>query len=70
MIELKYLSVLILIRQAHPKNAVYHYRYSLDEGFHFQSSVCNSCQEVLMMLIKINSIAILNIHSVEHCFNH
>ena len=55
---------------ASKERIVYHYRYSLDEGFHFQSSVCNSCQDVLMMLIKITSIAILNIHSVEYCFNH
>ena len=31
---------------------------------YFQSSVCNVCPEVLMMLIDFNRFAILNIHGV------
>ena len=54
---------------ASKKSIVCHYQYSLDKGLQFQSSVCNSCHDVLMMPIKANSIAILNIHSAEYCFN-
>ena len=42
----------------------------LDEGFKFQSSVCNCCydvlMDVLMMSMNLNNITILNIHSVDY----
>ena len=41
-----------------------HYWQFLDKGFKFQSSVSNGCHDVLIMTIGINSIVILNIHSV------
>ena len=43
-----------------------HYWYFLDKAFKFQSSICNSCYDVLMMSIDINSIAILNDHGVDY----
>ena len=43
------------------------YRYFLNKGFRFQSSVCIDCYDVLMMSIYINNIAILNIHGVNYC---
>ena len=33
-----------------------------------QSSVCNGCDDVLMVTVDINSIAILNIHGVDYCY--
>ena len=33
---------------------------------YFQSSVCNVCHEVLMMLIDFNRFAILNIHDIVY----
>ena len=33
----------------------------------FQTKICNGFYDVLMMSIDINSIAILNIHSVDYC---
>ena len=48
-----------------------HYWYFPEKAFKFQSSVCNSCHDVLMvcidiMCIAINSITILNIHGVDY----
>ena len=45
-----------------------HYWYLWDREFKFQSSVCNSCDDILMMSIDINSIVILNICGIDyHC---
>ena len=42
-----------------------HYWYFLDEGFNFKPIVCNCCHDVLMTN-EINSIAILNNHTVGY----
>ena len=56
----------MLIRQMLLRNLLYrHYYYFLDEGFKFQSTVCNGCHDVLMMSIDINNTAILNIPGVN-----
>ena len=44
-----------------------HYRYFIDKGFKFQSSVCNCCQDVLMISINLEETAILNIYGVNYC---
>ena len=62
MIELRFLKVLVLIKQVHQKSIFYcDYSYFLDKGFKLQSSVCNWCYDVLVIPIDDNSIAILNI---------
>ena len=43
-----------------------HYWYFSDKGFRFQSFVCNSCHDVLMMSFGISNIAVLNIHGVDY----
>ena len=48
-----------------------HYWHFPEKAFKFQSSVCNSCHDVLavcidIMCIAINSITILNIHGVDY----
>ena len=45
-----------------------HYWYFLDKGFQFQQNVCNGCNDLLMMSMNLNDIAILNIKIVDyHC---
>ena len=44
-----------------------HYWYSLDNRFKFQPDVCNGCQDVLMMSMNYNDVAILNINYVDYC---
>ena len=40
----------------------------LDKGFKFQTALCSSCHDVVMMSMKLNNIAILNIHGFDyHC---
>ena len=46
---------------------VCYYQYCLDKELQFQSLICH---DVLMMPIKVNSTAILTIHSAEYCFNY
>ena len=43
-----------------------HYRQFLDKRLKFQLFAWNRCHDVFMMSIDINSILILNIHSVDH----
>ena len=43
------------------------YRYFLDEVFKFQPDECNGCLDLLMMSMKLNGIAILNIQGVDYC---
>ena len=43
-----------------------HYWYLLDKGSKFQQDVYYSCHDVLMMLVNLNHIAILNIHSSDY----
>ena len=60
-----FLKVLMLKKNKCSKERIIcHYRYLLDEGLKFQSSVCNCCHNVLRM--ELNSIAILNIHDVDY----
>ena len=45
-----------------------HYWYFLDKGFQFQQNVCNGCNDLLMMSMTLNDIAILNIKIADyHC---
>ena len=37
-----------------------------NKRYRFESFFCNSCYDVLMMSIDIDSIAILNIHDVDY----
>lgn len=61
MIELIFLKVLMLVRQL-PLNIILFVTIGifLDREFTFEPTVCNSCLDVLMMPININSIAILD----------
>ena len=43
-----------------------HYWYFLNFSFKFQSNVCNRCQDLLMMSIKLSDIAILNIKDSDY----
>ena len=43
-----------------------HHWHFLDKGFKFQPDVCKGCHNVLMMPIKLNDIAILNIRCVDY----
>ena len=38
-------------------------------GFKFKPDICNGCRDVLLMSMKLNYIAILNIHSVDYGCN-
>ena len=40
---------------------IYHYWFFFDKAFKFQRNVCNGCDDVLMISINVNQIAILNI---------
>ena len=40
--------------------------YFIDKIFTFQTTVCNNCQDVLIMFVDINSIAILNIYDIDY----
>ena len=40
----------------------------LDEGFYFQSYVCNGCQDVLMISMNLSNIVISNTNGVDYCF--
>ena len=44
-----------------------HYWYFLNYSFKFQPNVCNRCHDLLMMSVKLNDIAILNIKSSDYC---
>ena len=44
-----------------------HHWHFLDKGFKFQPDVCKGCHNVLMMPIKLNDIAILNIRCLDYC---
>lgn len=61
MIELIFLKVLMLVRQV-PLNIILFVTIGifLDREFTFEPTVCNSCLDVLMTSININSIAILD----------
>ena len=43
-----------------------YYQYFLKERFMSQPYVCNGCNDLLMMSISLNDIAILNIHGVDY----
>ena len=61
MIELTFLKELMLIKQVHQKCDVCHYWYLLNFSFKFQPNVCNRCQDLLMMPMNLNDIAILTL---------
>ena len=57
MIELICLKVSVLIRQAHPKNAlILTTDIFLNKAFGFRSTVFNGCHDVFRMSIEIYSI--------------
>ena len=43
-----------------------HYWYVLNHSFKFQPNVCNRCQDLLMMSMKLSDIAILNIKGSDY----
>ena len=43
------------------------YWYFLNCSFKFQPNVCNRCQDLLMMSMNLNDIAILNIKGSDYC---
>ena len=67
MIELMFLKVLMLIRQANKEYNICHYWYFLDKGIKSQPYVCNGCHDLLMMSMNLSGIAILNIKSADYC---
>ena len=44
-----------------------HYWYFLNKEFKFQTYVCNSCCDLLMMSMKSSNIAILKIKNPDYC---
>ena len=44
-----------------------HYRYFLKFSFKFHTNVCNRCHDLLMMSMKLNDTAILNIKGSDYC---
>ena len=46
---------------------IYGCLYFLDKEFKFQSNVCNGCHQVLMISIRFNDMAVLNIQGVDYC---
>ena len=49
---------------------IFHYWF-LNHGFKFQDSVCNGCQDLIMLNVIINDIAIIPIENgVYHCIIH
>ena len=45
---------------------IFHYWFFfLDGGFKSQQDVCNGCHDVSMMFMNFDTIAVLNIHSVD-----
>ena len=56
------LKELMLIRQTNQKSAIFiTIDFFFDKAFKFQRNVCNGCDDVLMISINVNQIAILNI---------
>ena len=45
-----------------------HYWYFLNDGFKFQSYVCNRCHDLLMICMNLCNIYILNIKNADYCF--
>ena len=67
MIELTFLKVLKLIKQAKQEFDVCQYCYFLNKGIKLQPCVCNRCHDALMLSMNLSNIAILNINSVDYC---
>ena len=59
-----FLKELTLLKQVYQKSVTFF--TILDKGFKFQSDVCNGCHDVLMMFVKLNNIAILNIRDSDY----
>ena len=43
------------------------YWYYLDKGFKFQPYICNRCNDLLIMSMKLSNIAILKIKNADYC---
>ena len=68
MIELTFLKELILIKQLHQKGVIFVTTgIFLIKGFKFQLNVCYQFHDLLIMSIKLNNIAILNIKIPDCC---
>ena len=67
MIELKFLKVLILIRQVHQKGEIFVTIGILQKKVSYFNLVFNDCHHVLMMSINLNDIVILNIKGADYC---
>ena len=44
---------------------VYHYWYS-NNGFKFQNSICNGCQDLTMVCLNLRDITIITVKGVEY----
>ena len=66
MIELTFLTKLMLIKQANQKSVIFFTMLFLHKGFKLQPNVCNGCQDLLMMSMNPSNIAILNIKSADY----
>ena len=69
MIELKFLKVLMLLRQVHKKVCYLPLLAFLDKRCKFQPDICNGCHDVLMMSVSPSNIAILNLLDVDYRCN-
>ena len=43
-----------------------HYWHFKDDGFKFETDVCNKCHDVLMTAYELKNIAILNVKGVDY----
>ena len=67
-IDLTFLKELMLIKQANQKNPIFvTICIFLNKDFKLQPSVCNRCQDLLIMSMNLRDIAILNIISADYC---
>ena len=70
MIELTFLTDLMLIKQVNQKSVtICHNWYFLHSHkvFKFQQNVCSGCHDLLMMSMNLSDIAILNIKVSDYC---
>ena len=67
MIELMFLKELKFIIQVHEKNVIFlTIGIFLNKRFKFQTYVCNTCYDLLMMFMNPTDIAILKITNVDY----
>ena len=57
--ELIFQKELMLIKQAHQKNDIYHYWYFKDIGFKYEPYLCNGCHDLMQKAMSFNDAAIV-----------